>query len=247
MRRRAAAEDGFTIIELLVAMVVGLVVLSAAMVLVSQSTSLTSATQDRIEANDRGRRGLEDVITQVRSMVCAPVSVTSGTGTTVQYRPPVVAGTQTTFEYYTNRGTENAAPQRRLLTYDATSRRIVEDTWAGSWQNDQRGSLPTVTFAASPTRRTLIENVVPLDAVTPIFRYFGWTLDTATPPTVTGTAPMGASLGPADLPRVVKIDIAFRVRPSRATADSKRDAFMQGSATSRFADPNDPAEGVRCT
>ena len=242
MRSRLAGEDGFTIIELLVAMTAGLAVIAAAMVLVGQATQLTATAQDRVDAAQRARRGVEDMVTELRSGVCVPLVTTAPSTTTTKV--PMVSGTVTSVTFYPNIGTENALPERRTLSYDSTKREIVETRYAGT------GSATAVTFAATGTTRTLLENVVPKDASTPIFTYWKYAVDTATPPVVTGMTKLStgtSGLAAADLPFVVRIYVAVRVRPLRATADSKKDAVLQASATSRLADPLNATQGLQCT
>jgi Tfp pilus assembly protein PilW len=245
MRSRLAAEDGFTITELLVAMTAGLAVLAAALVLVGQATTLTSAAQDRVDSAQRARRGVEDMVTELRSGVCVPLVTTAPATTTTKV--PMVSGTDNSVTFYANLGTENALPERRVLTFDPAARTIVETRYPAT----ATSTATAVTFATTGTTRTLLENVVAKDSSTPIFTYWKYAVDsTVTPPVVAGmtklsTAPSG--LASADLPFVVQIDIAVRVRPLRATADSKKDAVLQGSATSRLADPLNATQGLQCT
>jgi len=71
MRARLADERGFTIVEVLTAMVVGLVVLGAAFVLVGRASDLQAKTQNRVDAHQRGRAALEAMVTELRSGTCA--------------------------------------------------------------------------------------------------------------------------------------------------------------------------------
>jgi hypothetical protein len=244
MRSRFAAEDGFTIIELLVAMTAGIAVIAAPMVLVGPATTHTSAAQDRVDSAQRARRGVEDMVTELRSGVCVPLVTTAPSTTT---KVPMVSGTDDSVTFYANLGTENALPERRVLTYDPTTRTIVETRYPAT----ATSSATAVSFATTGTTRTLLENVVPQDASTPIFTYWKYAVDTTTTPSVvTGMTKLSTSpsgLASADLPFVVQIDIAVRVRPLRATADSKKDAVLQASATSRLADPLNATQGLQCT
>jgi prepilin-type N-terminal cleavage/methylation domain-containing protein len=248
-RRRIAAEDGFTIIELLVAMVVGLFVLAAAMVLVSQATQLTASAQDRVDATQRARRGVEDMVVALRAGTCVPL-ITTASPLTTATKVPLVAGDSTSVTMYVHLGTENALPEKRVLTYDATTRRITESRYAAA-----SGSTATaVSFATTATTsRVLLDNVVPVttsSGTTPIFSYSKYTVDnTVTPPKVTGltTLPSTAAVSAADLPLIVQVNISVRVRPFKATADSKKDTILQTAATARLADPLNALTGIPCT
>jgi prepilin-type N-terminal cleavage/methylation domain-containing protein len=244
-RSRIEAEDGFTIIELLVAMVVGLMVLAAAMVLVSQSTQLTASAQDRVDATQRARRGVEDMVVALRAGTCVPL-ITTATPLATSTKTPLIAGDSTSVQMYVHLGTENALPEKRVLTYDATNRRITETRYAAT-----TGSTATaVSFSTTGTSRVLLDNVVPVTSGTPIFTYAKYAVDTTvTPPKVTGmtTLPTTSAIAAADLPLVVQVNVAVRVRPIKATADSKKDTVLQTSATARLADPLNAQTGIPCT
>jgi prepilin-type N-terminal cleavage/methylation domain-containing protein len=241
LNRRLAGEAGFTIIELLVAMTVGLVVLAAALLLVGKATQLTTTTQDRVDAVQRGRHGLERMLTELRSGVC----VLPSDGSPVH--APLISADGTRVEFYANLGTENALPQRRVLSYDGTNRAIVEESYDGSYASGSTSAM-VVPFTANPRTETLLDNVVPAAAGAPIFKYFEYTIDaTGTQPKVTGTDELTVPVAAARLANVVQVDVAFRVRPTNATADSRRDTFLQGSAVSRLADPLNALAGIPCT
>jgi hypothetical protein len=91
---------------------------------------------------------------------------------------------------------------------------------------------------------------VPVTSGTPIFTYAKYAVDTTvTPPKVTGmtTLPTTSAIAAADLPLVVQVNVAVRVRPIKATADSKKDTVLQTSATARLADPLNAQTGIPCT
>ena len=85
-RRRASDERGFTIIELMVAMSVGMVVLLAAFMLLDRSFTASGQIADRQEALQRGRQAMELITRQLRSQVCVVVPPAT------TFSPPVVDG-----------------------------------------------------------------------------------------------------------------------------------------------------------
>ncbi|MEA2381874.1 MAG: hypothetical protein QOH72_1845 [Solirubrobacteraceae bacterium] len=241
LSRDPAGEAGFTLIELLVAMTTGLIVLAAAFLLVGKATQLASTTQDRVDAQQRGRAALERMVTQLRSGVCVLPSDGSAIHT------PLISGDANRVEFYANLGNENALPQRRVLSYDPTTRKITEESYDGTFATGSTSAM-VVPFTTNPKTQTILENVVPTAAGAPIFRYFEYTLDTSgTSPKVTGTDELAAPVAAAAVNDVVEVDVAFRVRPIKGTADSPRDVVLQGAAVSRLADPISPLEGIPCT
>jgi Tfp pilus assembly protein PilW len=230
-----AGEAGFTIIELLVSMTAGLAVLAAALVVVGQATTLTTSTQDRVDAAQRARRGVEDVVTSLRSAVCAPLAST----TTIA--KPLISADGNSINFYAVLGNQNALPAQKVLTYSPAARTLVETTYQGT------GTASSVAIpATASSTRTLLENVVPGPAGS-LFSYEKYTVDTAVdPPVVTGFAPIAGSVSATDLPLVVRVTVSARVRPLAATANSKRDTVLQVPTSLRYADALNPIQGVQC-
>jgi Tfp pilus assembly protein PilW len=215
-------------------MTVGLVVLAAASVVVGQATTLTTATQNRVDAAQRARRGVETIVTDLRSAVCAPLS----TGTTAT---PLIAVDANTIDLYANLGNQAALPARRVLSYDATTRAITERVYQGVGTSSSVAIPPAAT-----STRVLLENVVPVKAGDPIFSPAKYTLDAADPPAVTGFTAIDGTVSATDLPLVTQVTIAVRVRPLSAVADSRRDTVLTVPTTLRYADPLNPKDGVQC-
>jgi hypothetical protein len=251
MRRRLADEAGFTLVELLTAMTAGIVVLAAALVLVSQATSLTTTTQNRVDAHQRGRAGLEAMVTELRSGVCviAPPSVTDPDPTP---QPPIIYGDGNRVEFYASTGAPNAVPQRRVLRYDPVTHIIWEDVFQGlpasgdTDNNKGQTQLPIDDTRRVGVARQLLANVYPRDTGLPIFTYRSYALTQTAGASGPKYAPAGATVAlPApiqtdeDKHSVSEVQIAIRVRPTglSSTANNPLDAILEGAAFSRAADP----------
>jgi type II secretory pathway pseudopilin PulG len=243
VRARLADEAGFTIVELLTAMVVGLLVLGAAFALVGRATALQSRTQDRVDAHQRGRTALEAMVTELRSGTCA----LTADGTSY---PPIISGDGTRVAFYANTAGPNALPQRRELSYDATNHQIWEDVYQlQSPSTDSSGKKGQVVISPLPARqshRLVLDNVYPRDTGTPIFTYWSYRLTQLTaPPNDTYEASTQLAQLPVpitttdDAMRVVQVRMAIRVRPAGITSTSNNplDAILVGAAFARSADP----------
>lgn len=229
LRKLHADDGGFTVPELLVAMVVGLVVLMAAFLLIDRATSMSNTIVDRQDAAKRGRAAMERITTTVRSQVCM--------GENAQ---PITAGNQNGLTFYSNLTANFDAAQQRTLTYNPTTKAIVEEVRNGT------GTYPDVAFPATPTRTdTLLASVIPMveSGVTqPVFRYYAYDVKAA-PGTLTQ---LGVPLTPVDASRVVMIKVAFAARPDTKVPKSKDATPLQSDIYVRLADPTRPAEGPRC-
>jgi prepilin-type N-terminal cleavage/methylation domain-containing protein len=228
MRERLRDEQGYSLVELLVSLIIGTVVILAAWNILDASTSLGKRTQDRVDAAQRGRLAMDVIGSELRSQVCLPGAI-----------PPMVAGaTATDFTFYSNLGDQNSPPQKRR--FYVLNGAIMEQTWQGTFSGS--GTTLTVNWSASPTTRTLVAPVGQV-GTTPYFRFWGF--DANLPATI--NQPLDAlPLSTTDAGRVVQVDVSFDSRPTGATASNRRDSIFQQSIYFRTADPMDPGKGPKC-
>jgi prepilin-type N-terminal cleavage/methylation domain-containing protein len=219
------SEAGYTLVELLVAMGIGLVVVTGAFTLIGAAFPLASRTQERVDATQRGRVALDQMLTQLRSQVCI--------GST---QPPIYDARDDSVTFHASLGNESSAPQRRTLTFSGgtVTEQIVQGT----------GTNPAWTFTGTPTVRAVATGLAQ-NGTTPVFRYYAYT--TAAPYEPTRLLdPVGtASLTAAELAQVVRVDVAFLSKPQQAGARAQPVAF-QGYVQTRTADPMSPASGPNC-
>ena len=119
IRRRLAAQDGFTLVELLMAMSIGTIVLMAAFYTLDRAGQIQREAADRSDALQRGRIALELVTRELRSQVCL------GTAT-----EPITDGRATSVEFYADMSDGSATPEKRKIAYDATKKTIIEYRYA---------------------------------------------------------------------------------------------------------------------
>ena len=225
---RARDESGWTLIELLMAMIIGVVVLLAAFMLVDASAPLAQKTQDRVDAAQRGRLAMDIIGAELRSQVCMPGAV-----------PPIIPTSSdgANVWFYGNNQDQDSLPQKHHIYIQGTA--LKEDTWQGTSPN---GSQASVTFPLLPTQtRTLLDPVALVSGV-PLFRFYGF--DANLPASV--NQPIVAPVSVADSRRVVQVNVSFVARPTRATAASPRDSTFQQAIFFRTADPTDPIKGAKC-
>lgn len=219
------SEAGYTLVELLVAMGIGLVVVTGAFTLIGSAFPLASRTQERVDATQRGRVALDQMLTQLRSQVCIDSS-----------QPPMYDAKDTAVTFHASLGNESSAPQRRTLTFSAGS--ITEQIVQGT------GTNPAWTFTSTPTTRTVATGFAQ-QATTPLFRYYAYTNAAPYSPTRLLDPVGAASLTAAELKQVVRVDVAFVSNPQRAGARAEPVPF-EGSVLTRTADPMSPAAGPNC-
>jgi prepilin-type N-terminal cleavage/methylation domain-containing protein len=215
MRARLAAEDGFTLVELLAALVVGTIVLFAAFGLLDTAVRLQAKSVDGLDATDRGRVGIDQISQGFASRIC------------LGDQPSLVAAGDSGVEFYASLAPESSAVrlvvQRRRLTVTGTG--IREDVWSGS-PPVAPPSLPPASTTAPTTTRMIVSGIRQIGS-TPIFRYYA-NQGTPAQPTLLLATPLSA----ADLPRAVLIDVSFAAQGKRASVSTDyRNQIINASPT----------------
>jgi prepilin-type N-terminal cleavage/methylation domain-containing protein len=199
MRARLADERGFTLVELLAALVVGSIVLFAGFGLLDTAVRLQARSVDSLDATDRGRVAIDQVSQSLASRLCL-----GGVPSLVDARDDRV-------EFYSSAARESGpvsiVVQRRRLSVTSTS--IREEIWTGS-PPLAPPELPPASTTTPATTRTVVSGVRPIGS-TPIFRYFAYT-GTPARPTLALPTPLSAG----DLSRVALIDVGFVAQGKRA-------------------------------
>lgn len=241
-RTRVAADDGMTLVEVLVTIVIGMIVMFAALSMMDLGFNSSARVQDRTDSAARGRQAFDRATSLLQAQVC------NGN------KPPVVAGTTTAVTFTANTGDRAAAPVQYQLRYDppsgAVPGRLVERRWQMSAAPDVNGVYSAVSF----TDRTIVEQVEPISTgppVSPVFRYYG-TNDTTTNTPVELAAPLAAGTAAANyIGRVLRVDIDLRVLPSRtrSVAEARRlSSRLQASAyVVSSLDPTKLDKGPQCS
>jgi type II secretory pathway pseudopilin PulG len=222
---RLRDDAGFTLTELLVAMTVGIGVLFALIGLLDTSTRLSASTVDRIETSARARLAMDLLTRQVRSQLCLGTDL-----------PALTAATPTSMTFYGSIAPE-ASPlivQRRTLTYDAATKRLLQTVWTGA------GTRPNVTFDTAPQSTVIAEGIVP-DGTDPIFEYYRFQVPagggTARPALIT-TTPLGTD----DLARTVQVGFNLLALGRRSTTRVQ----MSSTVYVRTSNPTNPDNSPLC-
>ena len=239
MLSRLRHEHGFTLIELLVSLSVGSVVLLGAFTLIDSAMPASNRIADRVAAQARGRTAVEQVVSELRSVVCVPM----GGGAT--FLTPFDAGTndsQMTFYVQTlgpvSGGTDPAItntfqPEKRVLQVNGAGK-LVEQRTPGVY------SAPDWTFTGASTSRQLLGDVSAYDATTPYFTYYA----------ANSTTPMTTPLSATDYKRVARVQIALKAGPNRPGSDPKASAQIKDSASIQlpvdYTDATSTAKGPQC-
>ena len=244
-------EDGFTLVELLVASTIGTIVILAAYMVLDRSIVLSGEVSDRADALQRGRLTLELTTRELRSQVCL--------GTDAE---PITNGQPNTVSFYVDTGDGSTNVQQRRLTYNAAATTVggvaapagsvTEERFNGS------GTYPDLTYPGYPSApdqvriigRSVRQTKKMVNGVLtpqPIFTYFAW--DDAVDAEPGDMEQLATPLATADVARTVMIRMQFTSIPEKKVATNVHDqdtVELTGDAYVRTADPSKPKEGPKC-
>ena len=210
LHRVRREESGFTLVEMLVACIVGTTILIASFMMLDTSVVLTGKVTDRVDRTQRARLAMEQVTRELRSQVCP----SAGT-------PALVDGQGNSVTFYAFMGSGAFVPDKLQILWDSSTNSIVEKKWAGT------GTAPNTTWAATPTQRTLLTDVKPSPATAPVFAYY----------LSGGASPLATPLSAANLATTSKIAVTFMTYASGKNTTGSA-VTLQNEVFARTADPS---------
>jgi type II secretory pathway pseudopilin PulG len=221
---RLRSEAGVTLIELIVAMVIGMGTLLAVFAVLDTSVKQSNAVAGRVNATQRARLAMDTITRQLRSQVCYSPTV-----------PALVSATDNSVKFHSDLSDGSRPIEQRELIYDPTKGTINERTWAGV-------GTP-LTFPTMTKNRQLIGEITTRPAPdAAIFRYYAYNTLVPPRPIVQLATPLSAT----DLARVARIDVGFITLPPNARPSPAASVTLQNEIYVRVADPNDPAPTPTC-
>jgi prepilin-type N-terminal cleavage/methylation domain-containing protein len=196
LRRRCSGQAGFTLIEMLVSASAGLIVAFAAWSLIDVTLHSSSKITDRIDATQRGRIAMEQIVQQLSSG-CLASDVSPIQPTTAAGISPVITTDASHIVFVTGVGDgSTGTPTEHAITYQNGVLTDTAYTYVG-------GSAPTLTAPATwtfnPTPRTirLLSNLWPVKGATGIFKYYTYSNPAnTTANSLIGAAPLTALSAP---------------------------------------------------
>jgi prepilin-type N-terminal cleavage/methylation domain-containing protein len=222
LRSRLAADDGFSLIELMAAMAIGGVVLTALMTVFVTGVKGTSEITDRVDSSARANTAMNRITTLLDSQVCVPTSVV----TDIAAPPIFAASNDTSVTFYADLSGAGDTPDKYTLTFDPAARTIKLYTYGAS------GTTPSRTWTSSTTAETIASNVTQVTTagvVQPVFTYFTYISGgNATTNGTVNTAPAATPLSAANANATVKVGVLFQSL-GIGERDNKQRTVVSGS------------------
>jgi hypothetical protein len=225
---RLRNQDGFTVMEMLMAITVGFVVLAATMGLLESSVRLNTGLVSKTDAMQRGRLGMDMVTQSLRSQVCLDYD-----------NPAVISGDDNAITFYGDFTEKGTRPVKRRVTFDPVKGTITSYDFAAP-----TAPLPLKpdSFPIAPTRIQLVLEAVgnqfdlKTNKTVPFFTYYANRKDPADGvyrPNEKLSVPLNAD----DVKRVARIEVSFVAWPTGAKTP-KQAVALTDQIMVRHLDPN---------
>lgn len=252
--------DGFTLIEMLVAMAAGVIVTGSLLAIIEFSARQQTRISDRVQTDRSGRIALNDTLEELRSSCTGFGSTPIQAPSTTPTSPLALTGTSNLWflSAYGN-STSGAALVTKMAQHDinwtqtSTSSSgeklgtLTDYAFTGS------GESPTWTFptltTSNATAKVLAKNVIPLEGTT-IFRYYKYDTTSAKTAETYGqlVAMSSTELPPSTTTAktIAKVELAFKQAPEKGDTRAGHTTNFSGSVVLRFTPPESGAEGAVC-
>ena len=224
---RLGAEDGFSLIELLTAMLIGIVIIFGAFSVIDNSATVNGKVVGRTDATQRGRAAMDEITRALRSAVCA------------NNTPPITTATPTQV-VFTADLSDGSQAARAAPVHLQRHRRHDHPVGGGRLRHGERGP-----WVATPKTSTVLTDSDPDPATIPagaIFTYWKFSPGTAGQTLL----PLGSTVAAADLPRIARIDIAYVTRPTNVSVIDARASNVEDSIVVRSVDPDTTDPKTTC-
>ena len=236
MMTRARSEDGFTLMEVVVAMTVGFVLLAATLGLLESTVRLNTGVMAKTDAMQRGRIAMDAIKQQLRSQVCFDYDNSA-------ILKDSDANSVTFFADYTAEGKK---PVKRRLTYDPVTKRILAYRFEAPTPTPN--PFTPASYPATPVATNMVLENVWLQKPpnqpqpTPFLQYFAYEEVNGVLRTDKVLEP---PLDPAEAARVARIEVNYVALPTGSN-DSSKAVNVSDQVMARHADPNLAVPDPKC-
>ncbi len=224
----ARDAQGFSLIELLVAMLSATIVAGALFAVLNFSTKETAALSDKVQADQTGRTAMTKIVDELHSACIKP-----------QFTPIREKSSETELRFITAFSAKAEIPEAELH----------EIVWNGAKRTltDKHAKAPVETLAFGATTETLIASNVSQNEVggekIPIFQYFSYAEETtsgeALPVSTLNTEALkGASLSKEQATEAASVLISFNTAPASGKTTLNRSLQLSSQVTFAFSVPD---------
>jgi prepilin-type N-terminal cleavage/methylation domain-containing protein len=228
---RPRGERGFTLVEVMIALILGLIVSSATLAIVISSVGLSANYSDRVDANQQGRLALEKMTQALNSSCVTP------------NQPPILAGSSSTslVFYSAMNDTPGPIPSQITISLPATQPGLFTLS-----TQTLTGTPPNWVYTAqAPNVFTLAPWAAqsgPAGNRIPLFQYYGYTSGGTISPVAFTLA--GGVLSTAQAAATAEVAINFQVLPSDDWNTTGRPVDFSDAVVFRVTPPSSSANAA---
>jgi hypothetical protein len=215
MRAAARRDDGYSLVELMVAASSGIAVLLGLFAMFDLASKNSAEVTQRADANGRAKPVIQQLVNELQS-AC--------TGPAIAPLLPGSSASELRFQTGTGGGV-SPTPEKHVVVL--ANGDLTESVYAATC-----GANPNWTYSATPSStRILLEGVAAPDASSgPAFSYY------AAQSGAISATPLPVPLSAADAARAVQVKVGLKVEPSaRLTGDPNADVTLSDAAVFRFS------------
>jgi len=217
-------EGGFTLVELLVTISVGMVVMTAILGLLDMTLRSSASSVGRTQAVREGRGAIDRIGQELRLASCPDTG------------PAILSATADSVSFHVSRPQSDPAlgdvVERHTLSYDAAKGTVTLTVSPGT-------GVPPVWGA--PTRTTVLgSGLSRTGGTTPIFRYLAYD-----EPTASATTPLAAPVAQGSLSSIAQVEVSFTALGAYPSAQQGSSRF-QSRIVLRTDDPSDEDNTPEC-
>jgi prepilin-type N-terminal cleavage/methylation domain-containing protein len=225
MSRLRDDERGFTLVEMLVTLAVGMVVMFAILGLLDMTLRSSASSLGRTDAVRQGRGAIDSVGQELRLASCPDTG------------PAVLSATDDSVSYYVSRPQSDyrlePVVERHTLTYDA-----AKGTVTLTVAPNPSGAVPPVWGATN--RTSVLGTGLSREGTTPVFQYLSYD-----EPDASDASYIAAPVAAASLSSIAQVQVTFTALGASPNKDQGSSRF-QSTIVLRTDDPSDEDNSPEC-
>ncbi len=219
------SESGFTLIELMVALVVGLIVATATMAIVITSVHLSSNYNDRVDANQQGRVAMLKVIQALNSS-CVASAVA-----------PILPASDSNDAWFYSLLGDGPTQNPSEVEVSLTGGSLVMKTYPYA-----SGTAPNWVFSGTASSTFTLLQYAQAMPSTPVFQYFGYSGGALSTTAYSVSPNLGSNAA-----TTAEVEINFIANPSDNWTAQNRTASLSDTVVLRLATASGGATNLPCT
>jgi type II secretory pathway component PulJ len=219
-------EHGFTLVEMLVTLMTGMIVILATLSVLDISISESSRISERVDADQRGRLAMEKIIQDLHSSCTA-----------YEANPVLAGSTAERLELVSQLSSAAYLTQvtKHVIVYNGATHTLTDERYVSTNTLEQLNTEWLFPELGSPTSKQTLLTGVYKSGSTPIFQYYKYAGSE-----LSGTPLPASPLGKEAANDTAEVTVSFTTAPTSERTTGGRAVELSDSAVLRY----DPASAT---